>query len=366
MRAEFRLPAVSLLIALLLSCERTPQDTGPFNQPLGSARPVAPTPAPVIDAGILQDQSAYQPARYGAVELGAAAATVTGGEEEEAIRGRVREILQAVVARNVDAIFDAFVQEQIAAVLPLKSSVIETVEKFEALQRQMSQIGGPAQPDQARNAALQAIGNKLMDALTGALAVEVLSAQQAAVRIDSARLAESLTALLPEMQAALQELAAASGDESAAMAMPPLTPERIAGAAQMLEGHSLPMSRVEDAWRIALPWALSEAHAEIGKDALALLNDYLDKVMEQLQTVEAPDPSAIRNIFTQVGLELMPRALELGTKVQALMQESAPPGGAEPAEPQAGDEQPGAEREPGAEDEEEPAPPRGGRTPRVP
>jgi hypothetical protein len=364
MSAKCRGLGGSLLFALLLAaCERTPQDAGPFNQPLGGAKPVAPSPAPVIDAGILADQSSYQPARHGSVEP--AAPGVSAGGEEEAIRGRIREFFQAAAARNVDAVFDAFVPEQIAAVIPLKSAVIESVEKIEALQRQLNELGGAAQAAEGQLAIVQAIGGKLLDALTGALTVEMLSADQAAVRIDAVRFEESLNTLVPEIQEALKQLAAASGDPAAAGAVQQLKAEDIAAAAHQVAGFSLPVAKVDDLWRIALPLRLTDAHAQIARDGLVLLNEYLDRVMEQLQSLETPDPEAISNILTQIGLEMTPRALGLWMKVQMLLTESAPPEGAEPAEPQAGAEEPDTEREQG-EEEEEATPPRGGRTPRVP
>lgn len=349
-------------LLVLLSCERTPQDSGPFHQPLGGARVLAPTPTPVIDTGLLADQSAYQPARYGAAEP--QAAQVAAGEEgeTEAIRARVREVIQAAVARNVDAFLEAFVQEQIAAVLPLKSTVIETIEKLEALQRQMTQLGGQAvQPGEGQSALMEALGGKLMDAFAGALTVEMSSADQAVVSIDVARFQESLTALLPEVQDGLQQMAAASGDPTAAAALPPLSAEGIASAVQQLAGYSLSMTRVEEVWRIALPLTLTEAHAEIGREGLALLNEYLDKVMEQLPSLDAADQAAITNLFMQVGMEMLPKLMELMMKVQALQATDGPAEGAESAA-----QPPEGEEEGTGEDEEAPAGPRGGRSPRAP
>ncbi len=378
---------LSVVLLILVSCERTPQEGGPFNQPLGGARALAPTPAPVIDVGILADQSTYQPARSGPAEPGAVqtAGGEEGEQEQEAIRARVREIVQAAISRNVEALFDAFVQEQIAVVLPLKSTVIETVEKLEAMQRQLAQLGGPAaQPDEGQAALLEAIGGKLLDAFTGALAVEMLSADQAAVRVDAARFQENLTPLVPEIQRALEQMAAAGGGlggaqgpsqlppevlerleqemAAAGTPSPPTLEQQIADAVQQLAGYTLSMSRVEEVWRIALPLTLTEAHAEIGRDGLGLLNEYLDKVMERLQSLESADQAAISSLFMQVAFEVLPRLMELMQKVEALQASASPADGPDSSAPQ-----PEGEDEDSGEDQEAPGgSPRGGRSPRSP
>jgi hypothetical protein len=357
---------VAIVLLALASCERTPQEGGPFNQPLGGARTLAPPPAPMIDVGILADQSTYQPARYGPAEPGTVqTAGGEGGEQEqEAIRARIREILQAAISRNVEALFDAFVQEQIAPVLPLKSAVIETVEKLEALQRQLTQLGGPAaQPDEGQAASQEALVGKLLDAFVAGLAVDVLSADQAAVRVDAARFQESLTPLVPEIQRALEQMAAAGGGPGGAGVLPPLSLEQqIADAAQQLAGFTLSVSRVEEVWRIALPFALTEAHAEIGRDGLGLLNEYLDKVMERLQSLESADQAAISNLLMEVSFEVLPRLMALMQKVQALQAGAGPAEEADSSAPQS----PGEDEE-SPEDQEAPAgPPRGGRSPRSP
>ena len=389
---------VSAGFVLLGACGKSEDVPPRYNQRLGDGPDGAPLGTPSVDLGILQDQSSYQPANFTSLPGVGGSAATADSEEQAAVRERMGDLLNAVLEHDFDALLDAFIPDQVAALNDHVSAMHDTVAKYQAFSRTLQEqmTGQPGfDPDAAEafdELAWKYI-RKAVDVVVGALTVEVADEENAAVGIDLPKLIAAITPLVEEFQAELaQNPSAAAYLASMGSAMPgmggipdaegaggvegaespegeglptgaPQMPLDMASMAQMAEQMSaaggemptLPLKYIDDDWRIQLPFTFTEEQAELVGDGLVLAQDFLDKLTDKVERVDTLDQQALMMMGQQTFLEIMPQAMGLFARAQQVFGPAL--GGVAESGERGADESPDEAGEEEEEVEDEPEPP---------
>lgn len=338
---RLRLLTITALVAsatLLSGCGKGTQPTPPNAVSSPGGRP--------LDAGILKDQTTYQPAGF--TGGGAPAGGGGGGVEESAIRAMFREGTLAWFNLDIDKGLAMYEPGAIAPLIEQKSALIETSEKLQAAWR-LIEPKLPAEIGSAISQLLTVLHTQLPGAIVGAITVDVLSPTHATITVDEGRMKAALAAALGELTPAIIQLAGgaaaptpaaagdtvgdvvseapppagAGGDPGAAMAMLAAISEQLAQPATS-PPQVLPLNKSDGVWRIALPRPMTSAEGEVIAESLSFVNEALDKLMEKVQSVEQLAPADLVGLGRQLMFEMLPRFAELQAKLAALQQAAAP------------------------------------------
>jgi hypothetical protein len=315
--AKRLLPGVWLAGLLLLGgCGKKEEQPTRFNRTLGSTPVGVPVAAAPVDTGILRDPKDYEPTPY--EPLGGAApgpAASGGGPEVEAIRAVLQRLLEASFQLDVSAVLDSFVPEEVAVLRQddYMSTLYETKDTIDAYWKVFqSKATGPELELIIRMWKLvPQLGQPLLNAIT--ITVEDQENAVATLHGERFELPEDTQTAVDEVLAGLGALRAQMGAagllggpapgaaEPGAAGPAPGTPagelswetirEELAG-----KQISVRLRKVDEGWRLALPFTLQEEQADLLNEGLLLLKDYFAAVTAAYYQVETLDLQTAQQI----------------------------------------------------------------------
>jgi hypothetical protein len=301
----------------------------------------------VIDRGLLNDPTAYVPANYPGASSGSGGGGEAGsGTEDPAIRSMVTATVGSALIFNVSGVFDALDPAQIEPLLkPLppddksvKDALIESVEKCEAFIRLAQEKTAKTDEYERLKPLLLEFANKLAAAVGDAAKIEMLSPDAASVSVDTEKLTSGVVSVLNQSKELIETVLTSAAQEAGAQGTPnPLEGQSADSLIALVEsnagqlqavppGVGLPLRKVDGAWKIDIPVPITDEHAGIASEALALGKQFMDKVMEKLQGEASVDQAGMQMMFMEVVGEMMPQFTELQAKIEALA-------GGQPPEP---------------------------------
>jgi hypothetical protein len=353
MKPMKRLLSTGLPVALLLAsgCGQSDEQQPRFNQTLGdtpAGAPVAPGP---IDTGILQDPASYTPTAYEPLEgePAAEAATVAEGADPEAIRAVFDRLADALSNLEFATALDAFVPEQVAAI----TGQDEYLDNLDGLSDALTSFGqvvrdkAPATEGEPADTG-GGLSPEFLESLHAALAVSVVDEDNAVATFDLSKVempAEFRDRMTESIQANMAMMAQLGlGGPSPGSAEPPPQQAIQEAIDSFLNGqHSVPLRKVDDAWRISLPWTLEEQHAELINEAVVIVKEAVNDLAQGFGQVETLDDQTAAQIAMQVAGRHVPAIMGWVGRAQfafaSLIEDQQPPE-EEAAEAQTDEEQP--------------------------
>lgn len=321
----------------LSACGEGSENGGP-----ASHMPVA---AHVVDPGVLQDPTGYQPATFEPLPGSPAARGSTfsggGGAEDSAIRTLVRDAAAAILGFDGAALLDSLDPQAIAPVEPLRPDLISTFEKVQTLQRLGTSKLDPAAA-QASNQFNERAAAAIPDALASALVVEMLSPTSASISLDGQKLTAALMPLVSDLTAMAAQAAGAAPEGAAGgdvigevpadgAAAPTMDLVAMLGQVQeALTGQSLLVKKVDDAWKFELPVEISESDVEVLREVLTFANTALDSIMAKLQAVDQLTPEVMERLQAEIAGELTMPFMALMGRISTLIDADAAAPGEQP------------------------------------
>jgi hypothetical protein len=311
---RWALVAVALLVSTA-GCRRTEESTERYAEVLGGAAPVR---SPRLDAGILQDQTAYQPASYGPspdwTSPTEGGATDGGGVEESALRKVKRDELEAYLRLDVKHILDGYDPEQIAALREREADLVAAAAKAREL---VSLVEGKFDPQEF--AQLQGAYGKLLETLPGAIAaglqVHVLSPSSATVTVDISRLQAAIAPALYDLQSVFAATGLAALEPAAAGPQP-----------------AQPMRKVHGMWKNSLSRPLNAADMQVISEMLTLANETLDDLTARIEAAPELRLESLNELAGVPAMAAYAKFAVLQAQLAALFEE-APGQGPQPAAP---------------------------------
>lgn len=322
---------VILIVGMLLAagCGDNDEQTPRFNENLGDSPIGAPIGTGPIDAGILQDQTSYKPTAFepldGVTPAAGAGGATASGEAADA-KAAVDRLIDSSFAMDVDVMLDGFVPGQVAALRedPCMQAIYDVTDALGVFTRIVREKGtGPE--FQASNELADALP-LLAGPIKNAIRVDVLDEENAVATLAVGRL-EIPDELKTKINGALEQIMAMASSGGAPPAGeapkdPNSTPPEGAQAAPVaqvsldaiLEANAaveipLPLKKVNDEWRLALPFSFNEEQAELIAEGLGIVNETLGGVTQQISAVETLDMQNYMQILMQAqgsaGLRLM-------------------------------------------------------------
>lgn len=335
----------SACIALLLAvgCAKSEEDTPRFNEVLGGSLRGAPVSHRGVDAGILEDATAYKPTI--APKPSGTSSAAGGGlsADTEAARSLVRNTVEGLAHAQLETLLDVFVPEQIEALRkdPFDSKAHELFASIEQLTRiQRAKLGG----GESAAAQEEIILQELVSALADAASIEA-SGDAGLLRLDQARLATSLPPILAKAAA----LAGPLGLMQPPGMMPPGavppggipaegggdagTPGVAPSAGGLPAGgpEGVPVRKVGDGWRIDIHHVITQEQADVLADVADFAKTQINKLAESLDSAETVDAAAYQQMLQGIFMSAMPEAMGLFARLQMAF---APADGAEKPEKQ--------------------------------
>ena len=364
--------STGLLVGLLLTsgCGKSDDQPTRFNQTLGGTPAGAPVGAGSIDPGILRDPKDYTPESYEPLE-GEAPPGAEGPEAEE-IRNLIARLIDGAFHLETDTVLDAFVPEQVAALRDEDEYITNLDELSDALR-----AWGQAITDKASAPELEAFARvaELLPDMTApllnAFTVSIIDEENAVATFDLARLE-----IPEELQTALGEVAEVGiamaaqtgggglmgggllGGTTPDGAAPPGAGEGAAPAGDFspemlrnLPSVEIPLllRKVDNSWRLALPFAIGEQHAELISEGARVFKEYFTDYAQAVGQVEALNMETLGQIETQMRMRHMGPIMGLvgrATPMISSMMEQEPGPEAEAAEADGDQAEPEEEEEP--------------------
>lgn len=374
-----------IVAALIVGCGKTSDDAPPINKALGSSPAGTPSRAGGIDMGILQDQTAYVPAKYESLDGGAGGGSGGAGDDSgpgaDEARAVAADLLRGVYDLDVDLMLGCFDAEQIKALNQddYRSTMYETRDTLQAFWKVFSEK--TKESDLAPLAPLFELSYKAREPLIDALSVKLFDAENANVSVDMLKYEANAAEINAEVQAAMGDAMAAIGPliasvMGAAGAAPgataegesPESPERAApgpqfspeALQQMMAGagptpvsfEGVPVKKTSEGWKFTLPAPLTEEMAEVTNEGLLLVKETVAELTARMDAAEALDAQGFGPMLVQVGIAKAPLFIAWQAKAMALLGpllgETAPAeGGDGDVEPDGEGEQEEAPAEPG-------------------
>lgn len=303
-----------------LGCGRADDPSGSATRQVG-ATAGAPAAARMVNSGILQDQAAYTPAKADGSPTGGdgdGTPAAAGGADDGAARELVRNTLNATRNLNVDGLLAAFDEQQIAAITPHKSLMIEVIDKVEGLFRMLSEKSGTDSAGELR-LLNDRFGQRFADAVADAVVVQPLAPDVAALNLDPVKLHEGLAAMMPEVVEVLTQMSASQPGAAEQIAAT-FTPENLQAGLATMPPMMLPVKRMGDAWKIALPRAITEEEADLVRQGLELSKEFLDKFGQKLEAAPQVDQNSAQMAAMMTFGEMAGQFMELQMKFQELME----------------------------------------------
>lgn len=287
------------IASLLLGCGKSENPSSRFNESLGSQG--APTISANVDMAYKDDGTSYKGAPVpGAAPAPSAAPAAAGGPEAEAVQKTIKDALTAVQSLDLVTLLDAFPPDQVAEV-----KKEETATELGRLKEEFDRLVRVLQdkcPPMAEKLKPEAAASKL-DALMGAVKVQVVGPDTAAASLDPAALGQL---------AASQAQGGAQGGG--------LDPSQFAAQAAMIGSFSLQLKKVDGAWRISLPHSLSDKDAELARDGATFARNLMLKLEEKLDGVtEKLDEQAFGVLAMGAFGELAPDLAALQEKARGVL-----------------------------------------------
>ncbi|MFO0838409.1 MAG: hypothetical protein U1D55_07755 [Phycisphaerae bacterium] len=245
-----------LLLLLPASCGQSDDAPRRFNESING---VAPT-AGRVTRGALQDFASYQPAAMPGGPAVSGAAPADSGDTEGQVRQFVQNLAESLSKLDVEAVVDAVNPEHVAELKKDLSPLLEAREKLELFMNVVRDKFG-------QGAATGSFDpSQLKSLLDKALAVEVLDAQSAALKLN------------PDGVAAIMQMSGQARE---------LTPEQ----KQQMSVISLSVLKQDGAWKIQLPAPITEAQVAQLRIGLDVAKTAFDTVIENIEngTISAPE-----------------------------------------------------------------------------
>ena len=373
-----RLLSTGMLAGILLAtgCGKSDDQPTRFNETLGGTPAGAPIATGSIDTGILKDPADYQPTPYDSLEGEAPTgpAGAAGGPEAEEIRTVISGLVDGVFHLETDTVLDMFVPEQVAALREEDEYITNLDELSDALRAYAQAI-----TDKASGRELETFARvfellpELAEPLLNAFAVSIVDEENAVATFDLARLEipeELLTTLmeLAEIGIAMAGQMGTGGFMGGGLpgaaapngATPPgagdFSPEMLRDLPSV--EIPLPLRKVDDTWRLELPFTIEEQHAELISEGALVFRDFLTDYAQAVGQVETLDMQTSAQIEAQVGMRHMGPIIGWVARAKLAaesLMESQPQPEEEATEPEAD------EAEPNEPEEEAPAEPPTGR-----
>ena len=306
--------AIALLGAVLaVGCGNDNSVPRRFNEPLGDSRYGLPVSGSSADLGLLADPASYKPVNVPQPEVGASSF------ETEEVLAAVRLPATALANMQAEALLNAFVPEQVAA-LKADPSALQGV--FDALSTADKIVFAKLDPKVAESQRKQMQSlPKLLDAVTASLNVKILAPDAASAEIDAAKLGENLRPVAAELLASIPPEALAGMSAGAGGAATPMTPDLMVQQlqSQIPPGLAIPMKKAEGAWRIDLVHTITDEEVELLNEGLGLLRDFVNSIAGKVDASPGPlDEAALQQIGTAAAMEMMPAAMGFFGKLSAL------------------------------------------------
>lgn len=319
-----RLLPTGVLAGILLAagCGKSDEPTTRFNETLGDTPAGAPVAAASIDTGILKDPADYQPTPYDELEGPASGA---GGPEAEEIRSVISGLIDGVFHLEADTILDAFVPEQVAALRENDECITNFDELSDALSAYTQAITDKASgPDLEVFVSAFELLPDLTTPLVQAFAVSIVDEENAVATFDLARLEipeELQTALAGVAQLLMARIAQTTGGDMlgggpAGAIIPDGAAPPSAGEAGLPAGGFSPemlqnppsvqipllLRKVDGSWRLALPFAIGEEHAELISEGAVVFKDCFTDCAQALGQVDTLDTQTFAQIEAQIDM----------------------------------------------------------------
>lgn len=354
-----------------VGCGKTDDQPTRFNQTLGGTPVGAPAGTGPIDTGILKDPADYKPTPYESLEGGAPGGGAEGAEAEE-IRGVLSELVAAIFDIDLEMVLDACVPEQVAA-LSEEDEYIDSFDEMKDALVSFVQIFS----DKATGPKLEAIARlfellpELAEPLTNAFTISVLDEENAVATFDPSRLEipeELRTTLAEVMQAGAAMVAQMGAAGMMGGGMPGAAEAGLPAGGfspEMLDELPsvqipLPLRKVDDVWRLVLPFTIEEQHAELINEAALVVKDLFADLAQAIDQVETLDEQTSAQIDMQVGMRHMGPIMGLVGRATAMF---APMTEGEPAAEEEAATTEGDETESNEPEEESAETPPAGRRP---
>lgn len=335
MRSAGRLLCVSCCAALVLSgCGKDDSESARFNETIGGRGPLTVSG---IDAGLLQDPSAYKPASAGGGALGSggeapSGSTAAAGGEADAAKTALLGVVDSMLSLQAPGVLDPFesAQVQILAEADFQSSLQTVYDAFS----QLTKILREKVSDEAKTA-MDALPEQFKKAYSDALTITIIDPETAHAAFDPAKL-QSLQLVVAEFvgKVGLNPGAPAGGPPPGTPPPGGETPARVAPdtparvipdggppeqtapssdapapggenpLAGMLGGSGAAetpapttLKKIDGKWRIQLPATVNKEVADLLKEGCELTHEFLSQVSQKIDPVPANDPNALQSAF---------------------------------------------------------------------
>lgn len=322
------LPSI-LIVGILFAagCGENQDERPRFNENLGDSPVGAPIGAGPIDNGILQDQTNYRPAPFEPLEGEPAAAGDDGEGDGEAgaAQAAINDLIDSVFEADIDTILDAFVPEQIAALRedPCMTTIYDATDALEAFMETVREKGTGPEFEAS---------NELWDALpllaeplkrvfsvtmldeenaVATLAISKLEIPDEFAEVFSKAMTQSMAMGAGMMGAGAAPPDAAAGKPTATGAgMPPggMSPDALLAMTGDVE-IPLPMKKVDDEWRLVLPFSFTTEQAELISEGLEIVNETLGTTTQQIDELETLDAPTYTQILMQAQGSALPQLM---------------------------------------------------------
>lgn len=361
MPRDFILVGAVLLAATLTGCGKSHEDAPAINRALGDSPAGAPNHVGGVDMGILQDQTAYIPAKYEPLNIVAGAATGSGGGDAgpgaDEARAVAADLLNGIYDLDVELILGCFEADQIKALNQddYRSTMFETKDTLLGFWNVFKER--TKETDLAPLVPVFEIQYKAKEPLVAALTVKLFDAENANVSIDMEKYQAGAQVINAEMQAALggamaaiapvvaaatgaasgqapaaEEKPAEGGAEGTAEGAPaaaaggafsPQALQQMMAAAQQGGGPvnfaGMPVKKTADGWKVVLPAPVSEELAEIINEGLLLVKNTLSDLTARMDSAPTLDGQTFGPMIVQVAVGKAPLFLAWQAKAMAIL-----------------------------------------------
>lgn len=344
--------ASGLAAAGLAGCgKQSETERARFNEQLGGSASGAPTSVGIIDDTINKDFAGYKPTGASADAGASTAAPATA--EGDAVKAAVRAPLDAFAAYDADGLLNAFDPEAVAVLKQdeFKSELQNFLTSVEQLDKvAKSKSGGQA-------ASPLGDFSKLSKSFSDALVVNVVDAQNASVGVDPAKfgdmVVEAMQSMVPpttppppppaaedegagrnrrtdrmveasgfvpegDVQSAANRNTPPPAQPVLPAGMPMPSPDEVrAMVSQMAPMVSIPMKKVGDGWKLAVPIKFTDDHVDPLVNVVSVGKEFFQKMTERIDAAPSGDVAAISAIGNQLGMEMAPKFMAAFGQLQA-------------------------------------------------
>jgi hypothetical protein len=86
---------------------------------------------------------------------------------------------------------------------------------------------------------------------------------------------------------------------------------------------NLPLRKIDDRWKVVLPFSIQEEQADLINDLMLLVKDLLADVTDQVDQAETLDAAAFMQIMSQTGTRMTPAFIGWWARAKMMMEAAA-------------------------------------------